>query len=266
MTEITINFETLKFNLYEILNVSKDASESKIKKAFRNLILNFHPDKNNEAEEDIYQHIIIANQVLSNKESRKKYDSFLNNVDQTHDELKKNFTKNKNEPKLSQEEAQKKFENKLYELTKKHSQDFIETNTKDNYEKMLKARELALEIPKEEIKDIEDFNSKFQNKVLNRNFGDQIIPVSENMGLSTLNVNDNYTHLDVAFDNLYIDGGGVSTSKYTSLDAAFKIQPIDLNNRNNISIEEAMNNYKRETERLTDPKLKFNNEERFDSW
>jgi len=266
MTEITINFETLKFNLYEILNVSKDASESKIKKAFRNLILNFHPDKNNDAEEDIYQHIIIANQVLSNKESRKKYDSFLNIVDQTHDDLKKNFNKNNNEPKLSQEEAQKKFENKINELTKKHGQDFIETNTKDNYEKMLKARELALEIPKEEIKDVEDFNSKFQNKVLNKNFGDQIIPVTENMGLSTLNVNDNYTHLDVAFDNLYIDGGGVSTSKYTSLDAAFKIQSVDLNNINNISIEEAMHNYKKETERLTDPKLKFNNEERFDSW
>ena len=51
MSEITINFETLKFNLYDILNISKDASESKIKKAFRNLILNFHPDKNSEAED-----------------------------------------------------------------------------------------------------------------------------------------------------------------------------------------------------------------------
>jgi molecular chaperone DnaJ len=77
MSEITINFETLKFNLYDILNISKDASESKIKKAFRNLILNFHPDKNSEAEEDIYQHIIIANQVLSNNNTRSKYDDFL---------------------------------------------------------------------------------------------------------------------------------------------------------------------------------------------
>ena len=265
MTEITINFETLKFNLYEILNISKDASESKIKKAFRNLILNFHPDKNSDAEEDIYQHIIIANQVLSNKDSRKKYDNYLNNIDQTHDELKRNFNKNKNEPTISQEEAQILFENKLQELTKKHGQDFIETNTNDNYEKMLQARKTEIEIPKEEILDNDDFNSKFENKVLNKNFGDQIIPINEDMKLSTINVNDNYTHLDVAFDNLYIDGGGVSTSKYTSLDAAFKIQPIELNTRTNISIEDAINNYKRETERLTDPKLKFN-EERFDSW
>ncbi len=265
MTEITINFETLKFNLYEILNVSKDATDTKIKKAFRNLILNFHPDKNSEAEEDIYQHIIIANQVLSNKDSRKKYDKFLTNVDLTHDELKKNFQKNTNEPTISQEEAQKLFENKLEELSKKHNQDFIETNTNENYEKMLKAREQEFDIPKEEIKDMDDFNSRFENKVLNKNFGDQIIPTNENMKLSTINVNDNYTHLDVAFDNLYIDGGGVSTSKYTSLDAAFKIQPLDLSNKTTMSIEEAMNNYKKETERLNDPKLKFN-EERFDSW
>ena len=58
-----------------MLNPSR--SESKIKKAFRNLILNFHPDKNSEAEEDIYQHIIIANQVLSNNNTRSKYDDFL---------------------------------------------------------------------------------------------------------------------------------------------------------------------------------------------
>lgn len=264
MSEITINFETLKFNLYEILNVSKEAPESKIKKAFRNLILNFHPDKNSEAEEDIYQHIIIANQVLSNKESRKKYDNFLNNHELTHDELKKNFSKNKNNPK-TKEEALHLFENKIEELTKKHITDFEEIDTKINYEKMLKAREIELNIPKEEIKDMHDFNNKFENKIINKGFADQIIPVNEDMRISTLNVNDNYTHLDVAFDNLYIDGGGISTSKYTSLDAAFKIQPIDLNKKTQISIEDAINNYKKETERLTDPKLKFNNE-RFDSW
>ena len=91
MAEITINFDSLKFNLYEILNILPESSESKIKKAFRNLILHFHPDKNNNTEEDIYQHIILANQVLTNKDSRKKYDDFLIKSEQTHCELKNNF-------------------------------------------------------------------------------------------------------------------------------------------------------------------------------
>ncbi len=264
MAEITVNFETLKFNLYEILNISKDASENKIKKAFRNLILNFHPDKNSDAEEDIYQHIIIANQILSNKVSRKKYDNFLNNVEHTHDELKKNFNRTNIEPSFSAEEAQILFQNKLDELTQKHNKDFIETNTNENYEKLLKTRETTFEIPKEDITDMNDFNNKFENKLLNNNFGHELIQSNENLKLTTL-VTDNYTQLDVAFDNLYIDGGGVATSKYTSLDTAFKIQSFDTSNRTNISIEEAINNYKKETERLTEPKLKFN-EERFDSW
>ena len=78
MAQVIVDFDKLKFNLYEILGVEKNATESKIKKAFRNLILNFHPDKNNDVEEDIYYHIITANQILSNKEYRDKYDNFLN--------------------------------------------------------------------------------------------------------------------------------------------------------------------------------------------
>ena len=36
MSNITIDFSTLKFNLYEILGVETDSNESKIKKALRN--------------------------------------------------------------------------------------------------------------------------------------------------------------------------------------------------------------------------------------
>jgi curved DNA-binding protein CbpA len=263
MSEITINFETLKFNLYEILNISKDASEPKIKKAFRNLILYFHPDKNSEAEEDIYQHIIIANQVLTNKDSRRKYDNFLNNIDFTHEELKIKFNKIKNEIK-TKDDATLSFTNKIEELNKKHMNNFQENDTNTNYKKMIKMREIDLNISKEEIKDLNDFNTKFENK-LSKGPTNQIISSNEDMQLSTINVNDNYTQLDVAFDNLYIDSGGISTSKYTSLDNAFKIQQFDLSQKKNISIEEALTNYKKETEHFNDINFKFNNE-KFDSW
>jgi hypothetical protein len=52
---------------------------------------------NSELEEDIYYHIILANQILLNKESRKKYDEFINDTSDTFCELKDKFNKiNKN--------------------------------------------------------------------------------------------------------------------------------------------------------------------------
>ena len=266
MAEIIINFDSLKFNLYEILNISNDSSETKIKKAFRNLILHFHPDKNNDTEEDIYQHIIIANQVLTNKESRKKYDNFLIKSEYIHDELKNNFRKNEIiEPKINKNDAKISFENKLNELSNKHISNFNEKDTIKNYEKILKDRDIQLDIPKESFTNMDEFNSKFENKIANKNFGEQIIPIQEDMRLSTFNVNDNYTSLDVAFDNLYIDGGGISTSKYTSLEAAFKIQTLDLNKKE-ISIEEAMKNYKKETDNFKNSNIKYDTNTVFNHW
>ena len=59
MSHIILDFNSLKFNLYEILSISSDASDTKIKKAFRKLVLNFHPDKGNSTEEEIYYHILL---------------------------------------------------------------------------------------------------------------------------------------------------------------------------------------------------------------
>jgi curved DNA-binding protein CbpA len=285
MTENTINFNSLKFNLYEILNISIDSPENKIKKAYKNLILHFHPDKNNHTEEDIYQHILLANQILCNKDIRKKYDDYLLQTNQTFEELKNNFknykndndtsnktndisnktnntsnktndtsnktndTSNKTNDTSNKTEAKSIFDNKTVELTNKHINNFIETDILKNYEKLKKDREFEIIIDKESFKNIEEFNDKFENKIINKNFGDQIIPVNEDMRLSTVNINDNYTSLDIAFDNLYIDGGGIATSKYTSLEAAFKIQPLELNKKQ-VNIEDAIKDYKKNTDLL----------------
>ena len=50
---IEINFDTIKYNLYEILNVQPDSDDTKIKKSFMRIIKQFHPDKNSELEEEI---------------------------------------------------------------------------------------------------------------------------------------------------------------------------------------------------------------------
>ncbi|MEA3374191.1 MAG: DnaJ C-terminal domain-containing protein [Campylobacterota bacterium] len=64
-------------SLYETLGVSSSASEAEIKKAYRKLARQYHPDVNKEPEaEDKFKEINAAYEVLSDKEKRAKYDQF----------------------------------------------------------------------------------------------------------------------------------------------------------------------------------------------
>jgi DnaJ-class molecular chaperone len=67
-------------NLYNVLNINKDATNEDIKKSFRKLALQWHPDKNKSSESfEKFNHIKIAYDILSNKESRMKYDALNDN-------------------------------------------------------------------------------------------------------------------------------------------------------------------------------------------
>ncbi|WP_024480208.1 DnaJ C-terminal domain-containing protein [Cellulophaga baltica] len=63
---------------YKVLGISKNATEGDIKKAYRKLARKHHPDLNpdNEEAEKNFKKINEANEVLSNKEKRKKYDQY----------------------------------------------------------------------------------------------------------------------------------------------------------------------------------------------
>jgi len=68
-------------NYYTILGLGKDASDEDIKKAFRNLAKEWHPDaKKHSTEESTkkFAQISTAYEILSDPPKRKKYDLYRN--------------------------------------------------------------------------------------------------------------------------------------------------------------------------------------------
>ena len=67
-----------KRDYYEVLGVSKAATDAEIKKAYRKLAKKYHPDmnKDNPQAEELFKEVTESYNVLSDKEKRKLYDQF----------------------------------------------------------------------------------------------------------------------------------------------------------------------------------------------
>lgn len=67
-----------KRDYYEVLGISRNASESEIKSAYRKLALKYHPDKNPDdpSAEEKFKEAAEAYEVLSNADKKAQYDRF----------------------------------------------------------------------------------------------------------------------------------------------------------------------------------------------
>src|SRR5690606_4109598 len=67
-----------KRDYYEVLGVAKGATQDEIKKAYRKIALQYHPDRNpgNQEAEEKFKEAAEAYDVLSNADKRTQYDRF----------------------------------------------------------------------------------------------------------------------------------------------------------------------------------------------
>ena len=64
-------------NPYDVLGVSKDASDQEIKRAYRKLSKKYHPDLNHEpGAEEKFKEVNEAYEILSDPQKKAQYDQF----------------------------------------------------------------------------------------------------------------------------------------------------------------------------------------------
>ena len=212
------DFTKLKFNLYEIMNLTPDCTSRQVKKVYRKLVSKFHPDKNNSVEEDLFNHIVIAYQVLSNPIEKTSYDSFISNASEpktSHHDIKEAYDNKQFHSKDSYEISKKKYEDKVKKLEMKHK-----INQVDEVDPLIRIKSLKkvreeVQINYENIINNDDFNSKFNQRRsgFKNNNSTQLAKVPKN----------NYAIIN-NYNDLYVNDSVVS-DKYSSLDNAFTLNP-----------------------------------------
>src|SRR5580704_16206699 len=73
-----LNTRVAKADYYEVLGVSREASDQELKSAYRRLALKYHPDRNpgNHAAEEKFKEASEAYQVLCDADKRAAYDRY----------------------------------------------------------------------------------------------------------------------------------------------------------------------------------------------
>lgn len=237
-----INFNSLEFNLYELLNLPTTCTSEEIKKKFRKLIKQFHPDKITKVEEKIYYSITIANHILGNETSRKKYDDWLLESHKSHSLLRNGFQEALTSVQQyfpnTKEEAAARFEADALELSKRHGEYHEDSRKLHDIYKEKERDRGKVNIMKEDFSSMDDFNNKFTERKKNGIYCDKIVKQNTDIQPFTFGNSSNYAELK-DFHNVY--------KKDSQLEYAFKLMPASDDQFDNKTIEQRMNEYNNAT-------------------
>ena len=122
---------------YQVLGVSRSASDEEIKKAYRMLAKKYHPDKNKDDSSAIkkFQEISEAYNVLGDEKARNEYDKKLESFSNKQNNSSAGFTNNKKtyskNTAARKSTSQNMSEDKFNDLNK-YFQNFFGFNAKNN--------------------------------------------------------------------------------------------------------------------------------------
>ena len=115
-------------NLYDVLNLQHDCNKQQIKDAYRKLVIEFHPDKEN-GDPEMFELITHAYNILINPDKRSDYDEIYKLSKQTESDHFKLKDKSKNyydshddeaTKKRKEKESQAEFDKAFASMDKKH--------------------------------------------------------------------------------------------------------------------------------------------------
>ena len=261
-----------ELDLYDILDVSKDATKTDIKTNYKQLVKVLHPDKKS-GDGEAFQYVNLAYTILKDKRTRKIYNKrrkeYLESSS-THVNLKDNFNDFSN-PQLRKEEAQKLFFKLENQLNEKHGFNRNDINKitsgkmKSRLDKLVNDRNEYYEhVKKNTVKrnlSDDDFNQVFidESKKKFDNTTQEITAFNDGMGMG-LTCYNSVNNFD-----LYASSG-TNTTSYCSLKEAYE-QPLPNNISNSYSshnvlpkdykktVQERMQKYNNLTEQLKNRKL-----------
>ena len=255
-----IEIKDLEYNLYELLGIEIGAPIKTVKTAFRSIVKKFHPDKISKLEENIYYNITMANHILSNEQSKNRYDNWLLKSNKSHDDLKKNFKSDDIKqyfPKSSRE-AQVKFKNDSDCLLKRHGMVNEDTrNITVRYKEKDSQRREMKAVTREDFNDMDEFNNRFIERKQDGSYSDKIIKYDNANIVPYEKSRNNISYVELKnFNKLYVEDT-VQTSSFTSLNRAFTLQPV-MKNPKSSDINYEINEYNNLTDDIANNANKCN--------